>query len=584
MASAFKNYQPYEPLIPRTSTTLVRFLTTRINETYRVCDKKPQINGENSLTDPFESCHNYGLDNEKNELIVYRGMTLGTFNSFEGMLFSMDKDVCTKYKVIDRLGHGTFGQVFKCWDIKNEKFVAVKILKNKKAYLRQGLLECAALTMLNTYFDSGCERIVKMYDHFMFCDHLCIVFELLDKNLYQYCKLHRNSGIKLQTIQQMMTELLESVSSCCESGIIHCDVKPENILMGENGELKLIDLGSACFENYTLYTYIQSRHYRAPEIVFNMKYTNAIDMWSVGCIIAEMFLGVPLFPASSEYDLIARFVETVGMPSDDFLLTGKTSMKFFKEVKRTGKFRLKESFEYEWENNVRLPPHKNYLYYAKLSDIIMKNPMKLNLDIKENNVAIRECLLDLLKRLLVYDPSSRLTPGQALAHPFFTSQNISEVTQSDLANWVPPEREFPFKIYGHSVSSFPTDMMNDAFAGEIVIDKKLSNAEYYNIFFKLLQSGHVANVTIDNPFEYGSVTPRQFSSVFDPTTSAPLCTPRREVTPRKIALQQLPRSMSASTSSIQHKEESLIRPKLKTSVICVKKQDKEEKKDPEQSA
>jgi hypothetical protein len=90
-----------------------------------------------------------------------------------------------------------------------------------------------------------------------------------------------------------------------EAAIIHCDLKPENILLappgpggGSLGQLKLIDFGSACFESRTAYSYIQSRFYRSPEVLLGLSYSAAIDMWSFGCVAAELFLGLPLFPGA----------------------------------------------------------------------------------------------------------------------------------------------------------------------------------------------------------------------------------------------------------------------------------------------
>jgi serine/threonine protein kinase len=91
--------------------------------------------------------------------------------------------------------------------------------------------------------------------------------------------------------------------------VIHCDLKPENILLtrclsNQSANIKLIDFGSACMEHNTVYTYIQSRFYRSPEVLLGHTYTTAIDMWSLGCVAAELFLGLPLFPAQSPYDLL----------------------------------------------------------------------------------------------------------------------------------------------------------------------------------------------------------------------------------------------------------------------------------------
>ena len=91
------------------------------------------------------------------------------------------------------------------------------------------------------------------------------------------------------------------------------DLKPENILLSNatSGEIKLIDFGSACFENRTVYSYIQSRFYRSPEVVLGSTYNVSIDMWSLGCVAAELFLGLPLFPGASEHDLMVSANESV---------------------------------------------------------------------------------------------------------------------------------------------------------------------------------------------------------------------------------------------------------------------------------
>jgi dual specificity protein kinase YAK1 len=91
-------------------------------------------------------------------------------------------------------------------------------------------------------------------------------------------------------------------------------LKPENILLRslEVPSIKVIDFGSACLENQQTYSYIQSRFYRSPEVLLGLKYTTAIDMWSFGCIVAELFLGLPIFPGNSEYNQLTRITETMG--------------------------------------------------------------------------------------------------------------------------------------------------------------------------------------------------------------------------------------------------------------------------------
>lgn len=101
-------------------------------------------------------------------------------------------------------------------------------------------------------------------------------------------------------------QILDALIVLRDASIIHCDLKPENILLappaasgGALGQLKLIDFGSACFESRTVYSYIQSRFYRSPEVLLGLAYCAAIDMWSFGCVAAELFLGLPLFPGEA---------------------------------------------------------------------------------------------------------------------------------------------------------------------------------------------------------------------------------------------------------------------------------------------
>ncbi len=116
-------------------------------------------------------------------------------------------------------------------------------------------------------------------------------------------------------------QLLQSLCFLREHGIIHCDLKPENVLLKQESksEIKLIDFGSSCFADEKIYTYIQSRFYRAPEIMLGIPYTPAIDIWSFGCILAELFTGFPIFPGSSEPEQLALIMETNGLPPASML-------------------------------------------------------------------------------------------------------------------------------------------------------------------------------------------------------------------------------------------------------------------------
>jgi dual specificity tyrosine-phosphorylation-regulated kinase 2/3/4 len=115
-------------------------------------------------------------------------------------------------------------------------------------------------------------------------------------------------------------------------------LKPENILLKEPNKsgIKIIDFGSSTFLDERVYTYIQSRFYRAPEIMLGIPYDCGIDMWSFGCIMAELYMGYPIFPGDSEQDQMSRIMEMVGVPSREVMAQSERKMRFFKQNEATG--------------------------------------------------------------------------------------------------------------------------------------------------------------------------------------------------------------------------------------------------------
>ena len=122
----------------------------------------------------------------------------------------------------------------------------------------------------------------------------------------------KQENLRTEDVSRIVFQLLSSVDHCAKNNVIHRDIKPENTMFRDpssTAELRLIDFGSSCFENERIYTYIQSRFYRAPEIIMGIPYTSAIDIWSFGCILAELYSGYPLFPGESEHDQLGYIME-----------------------------------------------------------------------------------------------------------------------------------------------------------------------------------------------------------------------------------------------------------------------------------
>jgi dual specificity tyrosine-phosphorylation-regulated kinase 1 len=141
-----------------------------------------------------------------------------------------------------------------------------------------------------------------------------LVFELLSYNLYDLLRLTKFRGLSLNLLRKFGKQIATSLMVLRNNNIIHCDLKPENILLRhpKRSAIKVIDFGSSCHEGRTLHTYIQSRYYRAPEVILGIRYTAAIDIWSLGCTLIEMHTGEPLFAGKNEGDQLLKIVQCMG--------------------------------------------------------------------------------------------------------------------------------------------------------------------------------------------------------------------------------------------------------------------------------
>ena len=238
--------------------------------------------------------------------------------------------VAYRYEIQGILGKGSFGQVMKCLDHKTNTLKAVKIIRNKKRFHHQALIEVKILEHLRHKDPDDDVNIVHTCEYFYFRNHLCISFELLSINLYEFIRSNNFQGLSLSLIRRFASQLLVALRFLKSQRVIHCDLKPENILLKQPSKsaIKVIDFGSSCFEDERVYTYIQSRFYRAPEVILGLPYDVAIDMWSFGCILAELYTGYPLFPGENENEQLACIMEVLGLPPKR-LLEFSTRKKLF---------------------------------------------------------------------------------------------------------------------------------------------------------------------------------------------------------------------------------------------------------------
>ncbi|KAJ8305101.1 hypothetical protein KUTeg_017346, partial [Tegillarca granosa] len=321
-----------------------------------------------------------------------------------------------RYEIDSLIGKGSFGQVVKAYDHVDTEQVAIKIIKNKKPFLNQAQIEVKLLELMNKHDAENKYYIVKLKRHFMFRNHLCLVFELLSYNLYDLLRNTNFRGVSLNLTrkfaQQLCTALLFLATP--ELNIIHCDLKPENILLcnPKRSAIKIVDFGSSCQLGQRIYQYIQSRFYRSPEVLLGIPYDLAIDMWSLGCILVEMHTGEPLFAGSNELDQMTKIVEVLGMPPKHILDHAPKVRKYFDQLP-DGTYvcrKPKDGKKYKQPGT------------RKLHDIIgaeTGGPGGRRGGEPGHTVADYLKFKDLILRMLEFDPKTRITPYYALQHNFF---------------------------------------------------------------------------------------------------------------------------------------------------------------------
>nr|XP_060632845.1 homeodomain-interacting protein kinase 2 isoform X3 [Anolis sagrei ordinatus] len=340
------------------------------------------------------------------------------------------------YEVLEFLGRGTFGQVVKCWKRGTNEIVAIKILKNHPSYARQGQIEVSILARLSTE-SADDYNFVRAYECFQHKNHTCLVFEMLEQNLYDFLKQNKFSPLPLKYIRPILQQVATALMKLKSLGLIHADLKPENIMLVDPSRqpyrVKVIDFGSASHVSKAVCsTYLQSRYYRAPEIILGLPFCEAIDMWSLGCVIAELFLGWPLYPGASEYDQIRYISQTQGLPAEYLLSAGTKTTRFFNRDTDSPYplWRLKTPDDHETETGIKSKEARKYIFNC-LDDMAQVN---MTTDLEGSDMLVEKAdrreFIDLLKKMLTIDTDKRITPIETLNHPFVTMTHLLDFPHS----------------------------------------------------------------------------------------------------------------------------------------------------------
>eukprot|EP00090_Calanus_glacialis_P001341 TRINITY_DN1094_c0_g1_i1.p1 TRINITY_DN1094_c0_g1~~TRINITY_DN1094_c0_g1_i1.p1 ORF type:complete len:376 (-),score=50.41 TRINITY_DN1094_c0_g1_i1:496-1623(-) len=295
----------------------------------------------------------------------------------------------TQYRELNAIGTGAYGTVYKAEDLKNNEIVAMK--KVRIALTEDGvpmsvLREISLLRHLGKYNHPNIVRLVDIchgprYDREMV---LYLVFEHVDQDLNAYLERCPPPGLGAEKIKDLMWQILCGVDFLHSHRIVHRDIKPQNILLSNDGTLKLADFGLARIYDFNalLTSTVVTLWYRAPEVLLGTTYATPVDMWSVGCIFAELFTRKPLFPGQYEVDQLAKIFEMLGTPSES-----------------------------EWPDDSAVL--RNNFVYARPRSVADMVP------------EIDPLAKDLLERMLRFDPKKRITAHEALAHPYFSEYGCS---------------------------------------------------------------------------------------------------------------------------------------------------------------
>lgn len=363
-----------------------------------------------------------GTDVQKQQTPFWNDANNFGFDDDESCYILVSHDhLAYRYEILKILGKGSFGQVIKAFDHKENLNVALKVVRNEKRFHKQAQVEVRILDQLRKQDFDNTANVVHMLEQFVFRNHVCITFELLNLNLYEVLKRSHFNGFRIQLVRKFCFSILQCLNFLHRNRLIHCDLKPENILLKQPGRsgIKVIDFGSSCYEHQQMYSYIQSRYYRAPEVILGARYSPAIDMWSLGCIVAELYTGHPLLQGEDEGDQLACIVELRGLPSRKFLKYCKRERRFIDSSgmprycteKATADGRTIVTGGLSRKGRYRGPPNSRTIEEAFA---------------KKGGV---ELLNDFVLRCLEVNPDERWKPEEALCHPWFRSRPTPVVAE-----------------------------------------------------------------------------------------------------------------------------------------------------------
>lgn len=296
-----------------------------------------------------------------------------------------------RFKQLEKVGNGTYATVYKGLNKTTGVYVA---LKEVKLDSEEGT-PSTAIREISLMKELKHENIVRLFDVIHTENKLTLVFEFMDNDLKKFMdnrnKGNAHKGLEMDLVKYFQWQLLQGVAFCHENRILHRDLKPQNLLINNRGQLKLGDFGLARAFGIPVNTFsseVVTLWYRAPDVLMGSRnYCTSIDIWSCGCILAEMIMGKPLFPGSNDEEQLKLIFDIMGTPVE----------RTWPQVTQLAKY------------NPLLPPRAP----RDLKQLLQSN----------TDEVVDDKTVDLLKGLLQLNPDARLSAKDALNHPWFAEYN-----------------------------------------------------------------------------------------------------------------------------------------------------------------
>eukprot|EP00002_Diphylleia_rotans_P034875 TRINITY_DN7538_c0_g1_i2.p1 TRINITY_DN7538_c0_g1~~TRINITY_DN7538_c0_g1_i2.p1 ORF type:complete len:381 (+),score=66.52 TRINITY_DN7538_c0_g1_i2:111-1253(+) len=320
-----------------------------------------------------------------------------------------------RYKVLSKLGEGTFGMVAECWDRDRKRYCAVKIVRSEKKYLEAAEYEIDVLDDIRKSDPEDKSNCVHMWSTFHHGLHLCITFEPLGMSLYDFMKANSFQPFPIDCIRSIGRQVLRAVEFLNSLKLTHTDLKPENILFVSNEytvekikgkdvrvprstRIKVIDFGNATYEKDHHSSIVCTRHYRPPEVLLGIKWNFTCDVWSIGCILAEMFIGDVLFQTKDDREHLAMMERVIGpLPTSLCRRADSHSKKYFKDNRL------------DWPDIARTPQSARTVDQLQpLERLVLDSPDEF---------------VDAVRSMLVHDLDERPLARHCLRHPFFRTDS-----------------------------------------------------------------------------------------------------------------------------------------------------------------